>query len=66
MTKPKIPFDQVSMEDVEHTSDQILELIENRFALSSEHRADLESGFYADLNNLLERFFNYPEYKGED
>ena len=45
MTKPKVPFDQASMEDVEDTSNQILELIESRFALSSEHRADLGSGF---------------------
>ena len=66
MTKPKIPFDRVSMEDVELTSNQILELIESKFALSSEDRADLESGFHADLTNLLERFFNYPEYRNDD
>ena len=66
MTKPKVPFDQASMEDVEDTSNQILELIESRFALSSEHRADLGSGFHADLINLLERFFNYPEYRNDD
>lgn len=66
MTKPKIPFDHVSMEDVEDASNDILELIENKFALKSEDRADLESGFHADLISLLEKFFNYPDYKAPD